>query len=277
MRVEKMSSRPEETLPATWEEKYYPSLYSLCTNIPALQRGMQELPQTLVDMRPRDLEKQIRKLNGGYFDRTLGFIKLRFWDEYRRCMDEKKPMKLDNVLHGVCSDSWFRNHVLGNDVYLAWLVQPPVDVMLYQTEILHKAFAKISDALEQPVVEVVRKSIRKSDGTYKTVKEKKVNVTFLREIHAILRTMQDRIEGSVVQRAIVKTESKTVHAHVGAPNTLSLSDPNLTMEQLDAFHKKLTAMKNEIAQAAPEVLDAEESVTDDEGREAEDTEEGQTA
>lgn len=263
-----MAGRSESVLPQTWNEEYYPSLAALLSNIPAFCKAVRDLPDELVNTRPRDLENAIRKMNGGTFDRTLGFLKIRFWEEYRHCMDEKKSMKLDDIIYGICSYPWFAKHVLKNETFLAWLVQPPVDVSVYQQEIRNKALAKISDALEHPIFEVTFEVKHLKDGTKKTVKKKKVNVPFLKEIHSILKTMQDRVDGSVIQRAQIHTHTTTSPPSV-VPG--SLSDPNLTLDDLMKFKSQLSKIQGQLEAATPAIVQG----GDDDGGETEDSEESE--
>lgn len=260
------SGGPADALPIPWVDDPAPSILSLLRKAPAFCEAVNALPDELVLAGETALEKKIRKLNGGSFDRLLGALKIQFWDEYKLAFLEKRMMTLSRVYDRLCHLTWFNKFVVANPLYLAWLITPPTDEIVLQREMIAMGMKKLRTVFDAPLYETTYKNVKNKDGVTELKATRKLNVALVREIHAILKTMQDRVHGAVLQR--IKTEGRQLNVNVTAgaevatpiPKGISLDSPDLTMEQLDAFAAKLGSVQKQLVESSAKeglVLDAE--------------------
>ena len=139
-----------------------------------------------------------------------------------------------------------------------------------QKELFNLALAKLKEALK---VSIMKKSILKDPDTGEKEIVTEVNVPLLKEIHAIFKTLQERIEGAPIQRHRHEIRSQNLNVHVGnnsaagndasfspvsggmvlnvgaGGKSLNLDDPGITMEDLNAFGEKLDTLVNKLDKA----------------------------
>jgi hypothetical protein len=234
-----------------------PSLLDYIAPMEDLSDAVHKIPVDYLESSERTLEKEIRKANKGKFDRQLALLKISFWDEYKRAVRQKTTMQLENITWGVCHPQWFKKHVVENSLAAAWLIKPPTEEIILQKELLNLGFKKLRTALSAPIINlcrVVKRDLETGDSvvTY----EKRVDIKLLREVHSIVKTLQDRVHGSIVQRQFIKQQTQSMNVNIDqgpAPNdpaARSLADPNLTMEDLEAFERQLLKMQRHISDGA---------------------------
>ncbi len=254
------------TFTQAWDGQKRPSMIELADK--QFKGWVERLPVDLLESSELELEKMIRKdAPGNKFSRTHALLKIAFWDEYKRACKERTTMLQENVYHGICQREYWERFVLRNPLYLAWIVTPPTDELILQKELIQLGYKKIREAFEAPIY--LKKRIVEVDkvtGERSVRFEKTVNVPLLKELHAIVRTLQDRIHGSVVHKHQV--EQKTLQLNMNAPaNTtvagggmslLPMLDQNglpqtVTLDELEKISSTLSQIQSTIEQTVPEV------------------------
>ena len=249
------------TITNPWNGKKRPSLLMLLDE--RIQTAVQKLPIDYLEMSEAQLDKEIRlKTPGHRFSRTHSLLKIAFWDEYKRAAREKTTMLDENIYFGICSPEYFERFVVQDELYLAWLVTPPTDELVLQKELLLLGMKKMREAFEAPII--IKKKVTTQDkktGEKTTKIERLVNVPLLKEIHAIFRTLQDRVHGSMVHKHMHDVKQTTMQLNVNAtpeqvasgqmPAPLRLDSPTLTLQELEAFDKQLERIEKKIEKYLP--------------------------
>ena len=120
-------------------------------------------------------------------------LRISFWAEYDKAAAENRQMRMSTVYAGVCSQAFFHNQYLENPSRVAWMLCPPVEYTLYAREALAYGLEKMRDILEMDI-EVYGK----------------VNVK-LAELQAkIVKMLDDRVQGSIIQRTENKNTSLSI-------------------------------------------------------------------
>lgn len=139
-------------------------------------------------------------------------LKISFWNAYKESQRQKRDfINLSSVLHGVCGRNHWNNVILTKPNVLAWILKPPADEFLVWQELLQMGHKKLRKTLSLPLVE---KRFWK-DRTGEIHIEKRANVGLIKEVRAIVESLQNRIHGSVVQRA--ETKSLNINVTPDAP------------------------------------------------------------
>lgn len=256
------------------DEQGRPSLLALLAFHAEVHEAVQKIPVEMLETTELELERRIRKeVEGGKFPRTMALLKISFWDEYRRAEEQETLMRMENVTWGICHPDWWTKHVLLNPLHLGWLIKPPTSEKVLQKELLDLAMKKLRITLSKPITHPVK--IKEYDPETKKFNvryEKRVNVQLVKEIHAIVKTMQDRLYGSTIQRA--RIESKNLNVNVdanqklpptgGAVDEIKFDEVNFTIEELDQVENQLAKLQASIvkAEAKKAGMKAAEHITD---------------
>ncbi len=243
-----MPTHSPDNLPADWDDSVTPTLFSMLAPTARIRAAIEQMPEEMLTLNERQIEKLIRNDHEGKFPRMLGLMKLQFWDEFKNAQREKRPMVMENVYYGICHRLWFYKHVVESPHNLAWLLCPPTDEMLIHRDLLNRAMARLSDAMDADLYDESRVTYIGQDGKKHSKKVRKLNVALLREIHAITKTLQDRIHGGIIQRQQILQKNINVNVPLGerTPGSgvggLTLDSPDLTLDQLEAFSQKLSGV-----------------------------------
>lgn len=196
----------------------------------------------------------------GKFDKTLGITKILFWDEYDRAVSFKDEMNMENVWKPLVSYNWWNAQILNNPLHLAWLLTPPAEEALVRKEMLLLGMSKLREAIDLPLREKVKTSVMEN-GKRKTVLIWRTNVPLIREIHSIVKTMQDRVHGTLTQKHHVEKKSLSINVNTDKDGVeIPTLGPNhsLNMDELDKAMEKLNAIETkmlDIAKSDGEVID----------------------
>lgn len=224
------------------------TLLNLIKETPVLHSEIQKLPFDLIDLTERELERRCKP------KREHRLLKISFWDEYRRAQRDEKNrfMVMENVYHGVCGRKYFYNHILRSPETLAWLITPPADEMLVQKELLRIGTKRLEEVLKLPFEETVYKTRPGRKGQAPQILEqKKVNVSLIKEVRAIVELLQNRVHGAVIQRA--------QNVNVNLTNQPPPVEPDVTLEDLEKMAKELARLEQRA-----QVIDADITPTQEE-------------
>lgn len=226
-------------------------LQGMITQIPSLAAAVQGIDPELLELSERQMETRLRQQEPGRkIDRVLQYLKIRFWEEFRRGQREKKFMELGNILEGVTTAQWWRRNILTNQVRLAWIITPPVEEMVIQKELLQIGMKRLREVMDLPLLEVRHKVLPDPNSEdprkKKIVVEKKVNVALINTIHTIVMSMQDRVHGAVIQRQQIEARTLSVHA-----NSDSAAVGEMSLEQMEAMEIKIKSLLNTIQEVTP--------------------------
>ena len=205
----------------TWDDEpsLKPPILFMIEDDDPLKKKVDGLPVEYLLMSEIGLEEQIRRLNGGQFDRTLGVVKLMFWDEYHTAIALKRKMITKHVWEPVVSPTWWLHNVMRNNLHLAWLIHPPARDVILQRDIINAGMKRLRQVLDLPYISVEER-VKTVDGEEVITRTEKVNVSLIREMHSIVKTMQNRVD-PIVAKLKVQTENlhyvKQENVAVGPP------------------------------------------------------------
>lgn len=215
------------------------------------------LPEEALSKTTRILEREIRAKHDGEFPQLLNLLRMRFWDEYLGCQTEKREkILLTEVYYGLCTQAWFHQYIVNNPLHLSWFIRPPFEQQIVRRELIQIAQARMREVLDAPIYEEVWKKVKDDDGTERSVCTKRLNVALVRTMLEIWKLMSDRLEGAVLQRHKVQSLNLNMNQNAPATNpalinvggeSLMLEDTSVTMEELDAFEKKMLSIQNATA------------------------------
>lgn len=234
--------------PPTWLDtgESSPSALSLIEEEDSVAIASKKIPAEYFIMSELALEEMIREKDEGKFDRTLGILKILFWDEYRRALVTRNPIITEHVWRPLVSERWWAAHIIGNPLNLAWMLSPPADEAVIKREMLLLGLKRLREAMELPLRE--KKKIKVvEDGEKVDAFVWETNVPLLKEIHSIVKTLQDRVHGAVTQQHNIMQRSLSVSVKGGGELLPQVADDfNLNMEQLDLYAEKLKLIESKM-------------------------------
>jgi hypothetical protein len=206
------------------EEDGHHTLQKLLRHVPATQAAIRDLPFSLLEKSEIELLKKPTSL-----ERKL---KISFWNEYHSSKRLNRDfMNLSNVLNGVCSRTQWDAIIKAKPNVLAWIITPPPSEILVWQELLQMGQKKLRKTLSLPLVE---KRFWKDKGGEVHIEER-INVGLIKEVRAIVENIENRLHGSVVQRA--ETKSLNVNVNPEAPPTVSVE------KEMEEIKKLLTKIE----------------------------------
>ena len=209
------------------------SLLALMSEWEGTTRALKSIPYELLEKSEFELVRNP--------DDVQRRLKISFWNEYRRVQRLKvqsPTMGLSKVLFGVCSQSYWRNQVCARPEVLAWVVSPPTEEVLVWQELLELGNKKIRKALKLPLVE--KRYWKDKSGELHV--ERRTNVSLIKEVRSIVEMLQNRLHGSIVQKA----ELKSLNVNVSGDSPKAPSDD---MRDIDAMLKRI----EHVAKGLPEI------------------------
>jgi len=220
------------------------SLMKLIKNWLGTTKAISEIPAELFELTERELMKEP--------DDVHRRLKISFWNEFSAAQRQKSEyMTLQNVIHGVCSYSYWKNKVVTNPTLLAWLITPPAHQTLVWQELIQLGENKLRRALK---IQLVEKRFWK-DKTGEVHVEKRANVALIKEVRSIVEMLQNRLHGTVVQRQEI--QSKSLHVNVNQnQKDVAQDKPMSADEQMGEIDKMLKRIEK-VAAAMPELPEAE--------------------
>jgi len=170
-------------------------------------------------------------------------LRLNFWDEYMRAVDQQRKMNVLSITTGVCSAIYFYDIAIKKESWLAYITTPPPDYSLALREMLELGWSKLRKVLEFPIT--VQASLKYSEvdkETGKTSMHTKVvevpNTRLISEMRAIVQMLDQRVKGAITQK--MQIEQKNMNINVPGDNVF-LADAS--MAQLEAMERKIDRMK----------------------------------
>lgn len=118
--------------------------------------------------------------------RTLRRLRLQFWNLYNIAVGssvKRKTIPVNSIYAGIVSNVKFRS-IMDNNLYAAFILTQPVKVRLIQEDLLYEGYRALEEMMEMDIL--------KADGT--------VNDRIVGHKIKIIQMLEDRINGSVVQR-----------------------------------------------------------------------------
>lgn len=239
----------------------FSEILSLLSGIPRLKGLVEELNPILLERSEHQLEQVIVEM--GKDDpgmiRILSLLKITFWEEFKRAQNERRKMTLLNVARGICSKKYFYAQIAIPEV-LAWIMVPPAEEMLLQKELVALGMRRLREVMVQDIHTEKISYTKDENGEPIKLVRREVNVPLVKEMHNIIKTMQDRIHGSVLQRQHLsgtinqqidqrsvnvsmtpeQAREQALAAAQGEQKSLPLQSDVLSLESLEEFDRKLS-------------------------------------
>lgn len=146
----------------------------------------------------RMAEKELRKAVKP--TATDSRLRLAFWNEYNLAQETNQAMRMASVYAGVCTRQYFEGYYLSEPRNIAWMLCPPASFIVAMEEMLSRSMDKLSDILDQDVVDEHGKV------------DVKLGELFLK-IHLAI---ESRLKGAVVTRAEIRGEIKQTNLNLNA-------------------------------------------------------------
>jgi len=220
---------------------------------PKFKEVMETIPPYLYTYKEKALKIEA---DPDYVD---SMVRMRFWGEYYQAQDEKRQMQISNITFGVTSVDYIYGNILKNPKLLAWIVRPPQDLMLQQSEALSTAInyqRQILETIMRDESYYNKKTTKNKDGT-ETV-DKKLNVSALAEIRKIAETLSMRVQGAIIQKLAVDQRHTFRKDDSGVHEIDMPSLPETDLDQLNSLNRTLRKIEKSLGNAE-DVIDAKPS------------------
>lgn len=136
-------------------------------------------------------------------------IKMSFWNEYFYCADNNKPsMRINHVIKGLCSESYFFDSFLMNKYKAAWLIFPPTNYTLQMQHILDKGLKVLAQVMRKSPIDDVTG---------------KLDSRLLEKQIAIFKMVDARLKGAVMQRLQVTQKSVNLNMNQDVDKNMAMS------------------------------------------------------
>jgi hypothetical protein len=204
--------------PILLDEKNETSLFNLVPTW-AWDR-FKSIPEGFLKMDARELRKQ---LNPGLRFET---IRASFWVEYNSAISTNRKMVMARVHAGICTDDYFYNYIMTSPMLLAWILIPPEN---YQ-----KALEAILVRSTERLYEIVNQDFYNTKGN--------LDPRIMQIVLQAHKHIEDRVKGSVVQKAEFKSLNMNINREVTA---LSEDDFERKIRDLKARERKALGQFND--------------------------------
>jgi len=182
-------------------------------------------------------------------------LRVNFWKEMQRSFVSNSPMVVARITNGVSSNTHFYA-TFKEEMRLAWLFCPLIDYEGQLEALLQVATSRYKEILEMDIMDVkkVPTSIDQKTGKplgYELVKV--VNDKRAMVLSAAIRSIEDRVKGTPVNRNITAIENRSKEA-----NIRDVTD----MKELDAKLKELESRLDGVGVTATPAMIEEAEFTD---------------
>ena len=116
---------------------------------------------------------------------------------------------------------------------------PPIDEIQSAKILIDRGRKRLHEAMQLPLVTKEPKIVIDDQGRKKTVYVKRVNVPLIKALNEVVQAMEDRVHGSVIQRAQI--EQKTLNVNVNQPAQLPQN-----VNELDQLADRIAQLKAEL-------------------------------
>jgi hypothetical protein len=230
---------------------------------PKISHAIRNLPVNYFTMKERELKRQAKP------DHVDSAIRMRFWGEYYQAQDEKRNMSIDHITFGVCSRDYLYGTVLDQPYLLAWIVRPPPDLSVQQTDTLTASLIYQRQVLDEIMENqlYLNKKVVKDKNTGKERTEVKLNVQALTEIRKISESLSLRVQGAIIQKLAVdqRHTHRMSNGQIGETTGIVEMDspmlPESDLDQLKSLDRSLSRL-NKTLDKSEDVIDAEEVPVD---------------
>ena len=212
----------------------------------SLQVAVDKIPLEVLEESEHSLKTKLKSAMPREEFRLLEMLKVRLWDLYRASASDPKNRKnvisVDAWVSEFCSQQWYRKYVLKNEMAVAFIVSPPPQEFTRMKTMVNRAIERLAEVFELPLMKTDNRS-----------GELIANTALISQMHAISKTLLERVHGGVIQRADIHTHSTSgALVSVTLPDTQKLSD---MAAQLESLQKQLSAEDSTTVEG--EVLDGE--------------------
>jgi hypothetical protein len=161
-----------------------------------LNAAIVALPDDLLLLTEGELRKRIKPTRVDYCLRTS------FWREYEQSIRVGRDyITALSVLTGICSDAYFYQHFLKDDIRVAWLVKPVQTYMKEIEAVLMRGTERLWELME------VELEVTDKDGN------KKVDPRLAAVLLETIKMVEARAKG----HAMLRSEARSVSVNVQAP------------------------------------------------------------
>lgn len=151
----------------------------------------------LFDKDEEDLSHHLKAQGRGHAPTIVdNRMRLSFWHEFEKCQTNNRRIYATNIYGGICTEEYFYHNYLKDPEKVAWMLCPPASYVTIMEETLQFGMTQIRQVMQ-------RASPLRKDGT--------VDIKLLEMYIKIIKMVDDRVKGGIVQRM----ESKSLEIHVG--------------------------------------------------------------
>jgi len=141
---------------------------------------------------------------------TINRLRITFWMEYQRAMDQRCKMVLQNVYRGVCSYEYFQKifYDIKHLHNAVWILKPRQNYAVVMNEALDTANMRLREILEMPIYDLV------DDPKSKSGRKKRIPNTKTAElILKAQKVLDERVKGAIVQKATAPSNAVNINVN----------------------------------------------------------------
>ncbi len=250
-------THPNEMLVTPYEQPQPPGIWDFADPrsvvqvvTPAIAQAFEaakKLEPLLFLMDERDLYRKLKK-EDKLPSATDNRLRLKFWIEYDRCLQDGGKFIIGNVYANTISTEYFYNKYLKRPDKIAWLLCIPTGYKTKAEEALEFGLEQLRDVLELP--HSFKRIIKGREVEYIDSKLAMVKLS-------IVKMLDDRLKGGVIQRIEQKSLSITEQRHIHETKT------NLTESDMDKKIKELELRERRALNLPGGIIDAESKTLPD--------------
>lgn len=159
---------------------------------------------------PEELKYQTEQELRNHHTYTVTDERLRvaFWREVQKCMSTGKHLITKRVISGICSEPYFYQKFLTNDMKLAWMLQPIIPYETRTDAMLNLAVGRYQEILDMEITSI-KKTIVKLDDDGKPVYDyiKQVDPAKANLLISTIQKLEDRVKGMAIQKNVTVKET----------------------------------------------------------------------
>lgn len=154
--------------------------------------------------------------------KNMRLLRLSFWNEHEQACRQNRKMNLTNVFSGICSAITF-NRYINEMLYVAYMTTRPVKLSLVQQDLIYLAYQQMEDILSMNHID--------SRGNPDT--------KLIREKLNILKNLEDRHSGGVIERKQVQQETRIVAGVEGTDKLKNEDEYRRLLKEITDLKEKL--------------------------------------
>lgn len=171
-------------------------------------RHIRQMPKEFKDLKYDVVCEKLRAKNNGKIPPELQMFRMRFWEEYDKCVVLGEGLRLKPIINEVCDVEYFRRNIKRDFIAISYIFCKPPTPEIYMRTLNNRILERFAEIIEMDIYTIDKEGNRVP------------NVKLLNTFINLSKTLLDRTEGGVVHRQEIHSLSANVNLPSNTPTNI---------------------------------------------------------